>query len=329
MRRLGAGICAAVVGTITAMTLGSGTASADTLLNDYTVQLGQYSIPATPAAGFVGGDALPKIPGTLGNPTELFMTDGGSTSQVLAVPGGTSAWGTQVRTEQATGSSGQIWRFQLIGWIGLKTRTSTQIATFGNPAGLLQKTPVYKIINYHADGSHTCLDGSGGNPTAWTAIDSYGCDPNETNQTNQLWVVENTIQDNSMIYPNGAEYSFTPGNPNTTPFFPAWASEPLQQNPWHGLGGVYGSQPTVIQNVATLVANGFDTTTSPMLSAATTLHGHNSAAVVAPQEWPVSTANSTWVVNDTTPRPVPPPTGPADTGGGKQSCSMFQCLLYG
>jgi hypothetical protein len=314
---------------MTALTLGAGTASADALLNDYTVQLGQYSIPAAPAAGIVGGDALPTIPGTLGNPTELFMTDGGQTSQVLAVPGGSSAWNTQVRTEQATGSSGQIWRFQLIGWMGLKTRTSTAISTVGNPAGLLQKTPVYKIINYHADGSHTCLDGSGGNPTAWTAIVSYGCDPNEPNQTNQLWVANNTIQDNSMMYPNGTDYTFTPGDPTTTVSFPAWASEPLQQSPFHGLGGVYGSQPTVIQDVATLVANGGDTTASPMLSAATTLHGHNSGVVVAPQEWPVSTVNSTWVVHDTTPRPTPPPTGPVDTGGGNQSCSMFECLLYG
>ena len=72
---------------LAALTFGAGAAHADTLPNGALVQLGQYPIPSTPAAGFSGGDALPTIPGTLGNPTELFMNQGGSSSQVLGVQG--------------------------------------------------------------------------------------------------------------------------------------------------------------------------------------------------------------------------------------------------
>ena len=117
---------------------------------------------------------LPSTPGALGNPTKLFLDQGTSPNQVLGVKGGSSHG-----TEPESGSSGQTWRFQLVGWIAMLTQTSQILPTFpqGNPSGLLQKMPVYKIINYHADGTHTCLDGTGGNPTAGTMIDSYGVTP--------------------------------------------------------------------------------------------------------------------------------------------------------
>jgi hypothetical protein len=330
--RWGRRVLAAAVAAagLAAMTVGAGAAHADTLPNSDLVQLGQYSIPSeppaavTPQLGGVYGDTLPTSPGALGNPTEVFMHGtGSSTTQALGIQGDSSAWGAQVETENATGSAGQIWRFQLVGWIAALTQTSQQITSFGNPSGLLQEMPVYKIINYHSDGTHTCLDGYGGNPTAGTMIDSYGCDPNQVNQTNQLWVVADTTADAPMINASGQQYEFTPGNPATAPYFPEWLTSELQASPWHSSEAVYGDYSTVIESVGAIEASGGSTTQAPFLSAGyANIDGVNSPVWLWNQ-FPVDQANSAWLLSDITP--------PASSGSGSgptgPSCSMFQCLL--
>jgi hypothetical protein len=310
---LGAVVAAA---GLAAVTFGAGAAHADTLPNGSLVQLGQYSIPATPAAGAVEGDAVPVYPGTLGNPTELFMNQGGTSSQVLSVKGGSSAWGTPVETETATGSAGQIWRFQLVGWVAMLTHTSQVIPTVGNPSGLLQEMPVYKIINYHSDGTHTCLDGVGNDPAVGSAVDSYGCDPNQVNQLNELWVVANTAMDATMINAVGQPYNL---------YFNEWLTSDLQASPYHGINGVYGDSNTVIENLATIQASGGDTTQAPVLSAGYgSLTGVNSPVGLMAQQWPVSQANSAWLIHDTTPGKNQPPTG---SDPNPPQCSMFACLF--
>ena len=113
-----------------------------------------------------------------------------------------------------------------MGSIAVLTQTSQEIATHGNPSGLLQDVPVYKIISYHPDGTHTCLDAFGGNSgAAGTMVNSDECDPYQFNQTNQLWIIGNTEQDNSMMNSEGQTYMFTPGDPATTPSFPPMAHE--------------------------------------------------------------------------------------------------------
>ncbi len=334
-------VAAAAVATasLAALTAGAGAAHAATLPNGPTVQLGSYPIPFTPAAGIQGGDALPAIPGTLGNPTQLFMTQSSSQStQLLTVKGGSSTWGTPVQTAPAAppiaglpGLTSQIWRFQLVGYIGLKTQTSQQIATFGNPSGLLQKLPVYKIINYHADGTFTCLDASDGNPdgnpASGTMIDSWGCDPYQFNQTNQLWIIANTGQDDSMMTSAGQTYMITPGDPSTTPYYPAWLTSTLQNTPWHQ--PVYGDPFSVIENVAALQSSGWDTTQAPVLSAsATNLPGVNSLTWLHGQSFPVTNDNSTWLIHDTTTTTAG--SGGSNSGAGEHAtCTGVQCLFDG
>lgn len=267
-RRSAAGATVAAA-SLAVLTVGVSAAHADTLPNGPTVQLGQYSIPSTPAAGIPGGDALPRNLGTLGNPTQISMQ--GGASRVLDVQGGSSAWGAPVETEPAPASltAAETWRFQLVGYIA---------ATTPAPESPL-RMPVYKIINYHSDGTHTCLDGFGGNPTAGTMIDSYGCDANQVNQTNQLWIIGNT-QQTEPKWSGGQGYW-------------AWLSTKLQPDP-----SVWPTNSnSVIENVATLQANGWDTDKTPVLSASATLQVQLQNQN-APQ---VSTPNSTWLVHDTTP----------------------------
>jgi hypothetical protein len=316
---------ATATASLAALTLGAGAAHADTLANGPTVQLSQYSIPSTAPAAIPGGDALPTVPGTLGNPTELFMREGPSgSSMVLGVQGGSSAWGTPIDTETAAESSGQIWRFQLVGYIGLNTQAVQQAIGFGYPSGLLQRTPVYKVINYHPDGTHTCLDGLGGNPTTGTMVDSYGCDPNQVNQTNQLWIIGNTEQSNPMMYSNGQLFY----DPSYIPPFPEWLRSDLQTNPVNSSGAYNGNDPdSFIENFGTLEASGWDTTQAPVLSASyTDTAGLNSRIwLQTNQQVPVTTDNSTWLVYDTT-------TTKTGSGGGSGSgspvtCTGFQCLF--
>ncbi len=195
-RRLAwSGVLAGVAGlNLAATMLGATAAYADTLSNSSTIQLGNYPVPESPAAGVPGGNAIPQNMGTLGNPTELFVNGQGTTNQVLSVQGGSASSGTPVATEPNTNDPNQVWRFQLVGHIDVTTPDAAanyySIATPGQPPvnNVLEQAPVYKVINYN-NGAHTCLDAYGGGGAPYTTVDSYGCDANQINQTNQLWVM--------------------------------------------------------------------------------------------------------------------------------------------
>jgi hypothetical protein len=311
---------AAALAMVGASLASSGAAFADTVPNGPDVALTQYAIPTTAAAGVTGGDALPTIPGTLGNPTQLFMSQTYTTTQALGIPGDSSAWGTQVSTETATGGPGEIWRFQLVGSIKVTTQTSTGLLQFAFPANLLQTLPVYKIINYHSDGTHTCLDGYGNSPTAGSVIDSYGCDPNQANQTNQLWVIGNTMQGRTLDNQDGTAYE-TPYGSMTAP---AWMSSALQANP---LPDEDGTPNSVIENVAALQASGWNTTQAPILSSGVTnVQGINSATDLLGQGvFPTNIGNSTWLIHDTTMSSAGAGNS-SSSGPNKANCTMYECL---
>jgi hypothetical protein len=311
------GAAAAAV-SLTALTFGAGAAHADTLPTTPTIKLGQYSIPATAPAGIPGGDALPAMLGTLGNPTELFMTQSSSASStVLGIQGDSSAWGTPVDTETAAASPGQIWRFQLIGWIGVHTYLTD--ITENLPPGIMQGMPVYRIMNYHPDGTITCLDGSGGGGASGTMIDSYGCDPNQVNQTNQLWIIGNTDQLSPMIQSNGDEYvaygAWTARN---------WLSSNLQKDP----DSINGYAPnSVIENVASLQASGWQANQAPVLSASyTNQRGINSLVWLQSQGNGLTTQNnSTWLIHDTTSTSAG--SGSGSGSGSSANCTGVACLF--
>ncbi|MEV4517884.1 hypothetical protein AB0K00_54105 [Dactylosporangium sp. NPDC049525] len=301
-KRLSARLAAAgfALAAVAALVLGAaGVAQAETLPNGTLVQLGQYSIPAVPPApvpvpnGTPGGYALPTTPGALGNPTKVFLNDGLSLTHVLAVPDGSSQWGRLVRSETESGSSGQLWRFQLIGYIAMLTQNSYAIPTLpgAGPADLLQKMPVYKIINYHADGTHTCLDGYGGGTGPGTLVDSYGCDASEVNQLNQLWVVASTQKTYPMVDFFGRPTQV--GHANA-----AWLSSTLQNSPYavsaNGYGYLGGDGATVIANVAAIQAAGGDTTKTPVIAP-------DGSAVWYFIQRQTSPATATWVLSDTAP----------------------------
>ncbi len=253
-----------------------------------------------------GGDALPTILGTLGNPTQLFLANSNVATQVFGVRGDSPALATPTITEPAADqSTGQIWRFQLVGWIGMHTY-ETNSAWRGD----LQQVPVYKVINYHSDGSHTCLDATGGTGAAGSSVLSNLCDPYSFNQTNQLWVVGDTDALTNIIYVGGQ--------------YPA--TIPLQ------LSALQDSNRTVLENVASLQANNWDTSTAPVLSAAPgvvqgsagNIQGSNSPLSLQDQRnWPVTQANSTWIVHNIVPTA-------ASNGSGSNSgpsCTMFACMF--
>ena len=122
-------------------------------------------------------------------------------------------------------------------------------------------------------------------------MDSYGCNPNQVNQTNQLWVVGSPA-DMAQIF--NASGSLVPNLVVSEPF-----SNYLQTDAASGLSD------SVIENVATLVADGWGTTTAPVLSATySNLAGIDSGLVLQAQTFPVETMNSTW---DIEPAFTPPP----------------------
>ena len=162
----GTTLAATAVG-LAAMTVSAGSASADTLVNGPTIHLGQYAVPGHAPAYVDGGDVLPQIEGTLGNPSSIFMTGSSAVltanTQVVEVPNGSTTWGVQAATNVSNGGSAQSWFFQRVGWVGVETPSVSDPTKLG--------VPVYKIINFKPGGSRTCLEGMGANPDAgqrWT-----------------------------------------------------------------------------------------------------------------------------------------------------------------
>ena len=275
-------VAAATAAAITAMTAG-GVADAAPISNTPTIQLGRFAIPATAPAYVNGGDLLPRINGTLGNPTTIFMS--GSTvvatagSQVIEIPGGSATWGTGVRTNDTiAASTSQTWYFQRVGWVGVGTPAVDGVRR-------VVGAPAYKIIQYNPSGGYTCLDALGGSGAPGTAVGSSRCAANNENSTNQLWIVASTAQSNDTFNPatgirdeGSARQIFSP---------------PLQQS---NAANATGLENSIIMNVASLVDHGWDTTQTPVLSAAVdnTRGVHSRLWLKAPTDWPADTTNSTW-----------------------------------
>jgi hypothetical protein len=294
-----------------------GSARADAITTHATVNVGNDGIPASPPKYIHGGDSIPTATGTMGNATELFVGAGyQNTNQVMGVQNGSTAWGTPVTTSVATGSHSQQWYFQRVGWINMHT-PMVDLLNFDPPSvfhdNSLEQVPVYKIINYNGN-SVTCLDAYGGSGAADSAVDSYGCNPNQANQANQLWVI-------SYARPFGEEGEEvdTPMSPGSSPWidkfvYPQYSAK-LQPNPWAS---------GVIENVASLAANGWNTAQAPVLTASfNDLAGFDSPLKLEPQsQWNTLSKNSTWGTVD--------PNGGSGSGQGSgqgPSCSPFACLI--
>ena len=150
--------------------VGGTAAYAATIPNGPTVQLGTYSIPGSAPQYVSGGDLRRHITAPWGNPAAIVITGSGgsvtASSQVATVPNGS--------TGQAPGGTPavQTWYFQRIGYIGATTPAMTSAGGTDMLA-----VPVYKIINYNTDGTHTCLEAYGvGDPNAGQAAESDVCD---------------------------------------------------------------------------------------------------------------------------------------------------------
>lgn len=161
-------IFAAAAVSLAAMTLAAGTASADTL----------YGPTGSP-----GAPTLPTTSGTFGNPVNIYTggTTGDLTNQVIEVPFNSSASGTGARVYNVNGSNAQRVYFQ-------RVTSATVHPTAGDTS---QQMAAYRIVHFTQDGQ-LCLDadGSNGAPGAGSAVTWFQCDPNATNQPNQLWLYQ-------------------------------------------------------------------------------------------------------------------------------------------
>jgi hypothetical protein len=272
-RRRGLAATVAVAATLAvAGAVGAGTASADTLPNGGGVNLATYAIPTTAPAYIRGGDMLPTIPGTLGNASELFVAENGNTNQALTIQGGATAWGTPVVSAPSTDSKAQQWYFQLVGSVTIQIEA---IEPFSAQYVLAPvSVPAYRAISYNG-GSPTCLDVYGGSGTAGSTVDAYGCNPNQVNQTNQLWTVEPTW--------NGYDQN-------------------LEAN----------SDNMIITSLASLAEDNFNYATAPVVSAGIdNIDGVNSSVQLS-DSWPMDVANSTYVMVDPNASPTSSsPSGPS------------------
>jgi hypothetical protein len=154
--------------SLAAITLSAGLAQADTL----------YGPTGTP-----GGPTLPTTAGTFGNPTNIYTggTIGDFTNQVIEVPNNSADSGTGARTYTVNGSNAQRIYFQHVS-------TATVYPTADHVA---QSWGAYRIVHFTQNGQ-LCLDadGSDGAPGAGAAVTWFACDPNATNQPNQLWLTK-------------------------------------------------------------------------------------------------------------------------------------------
>ncbi len=266
--------------------LTAGAASAASLPNGPTIQLGQYPVPASaPQPQHVaGGGMLPLDDGALGNAASIAVTGERSPDgpEVVTIPGGSSAWGTQLKTAEPSTSPtlgpAQVWYFQRAGYVGVNTPATT--AAGGTD---MLAVPVYRIINYNPDGLYTCLEARGSQPAAGSIVDSNGCDVNGAPQTNQLWVVGSPGQTNETINATTGAFDGNSG--------PQIYSSYLQGSST----AESGLSDSVIENVATLAADGWNTAQAPVLSADANSTGSASPLTLHAQST-LTSENSTWNV---------------------------------
>jgi hypothetical protein len=239
--------------------LSSGTANADTPVPAWMQpSLASYGVPMTAPDYVPGGDLLPQIPGTLGNPVQLLMN---SQNQAIGAPD--ANWGTELQTQDAQqGATSQTFYFERMGTVHVNL-----------PNGFAG-VGVYRILHYSSSGV-TCMDGLGGSPAAWTPIGLYGCDPNHAGQTNQLWII-GRIDDQVA---QGSEQSI---NAALTYAF--------------GESGADSAAYT-IENLSTVVDNNATTSATPVLSATeSNLRGYHSGIDLASQTGVAFDFNSMWNV---------------------------------
>ena len=275
---------AAAVAAFGLAALTAGAASAASLPNGPTIQLGQYPVPASaPQPQHVaGGGMLPSDDGSLGNAASIAVTGERSPDgpEVVTIPGGSSAWGTQLETDEPstapTLGPAQVWYFQRVGYVGVNTPATT--AAGGTD---MLAVPVYRIINYNPDGLYTCLEALGGQPAAGSIVDSNGCDVNGAPQTNQLWVVGSPGQTNDTINATTGAFDGNSG--------PQIYSSYLQGSST----AESGLSDSVIENVATLAADGWNTAQAPVLSADANSTGGASPLTLHAQST-LTSENSTW-----------------------------------
>jgi len=267
---------------LTALTAGA--ASASTVPNGPTIQLAQYPVPASaPQPQHVtGGGMLPLDDGTLGNAASIAVTGDRTPEppQVVTIPGGSSAWGTQLETDEPSTSPtlgpAQVWYFQRVGYAGVNTPATT--AAGGTD---MLAVPVYRIINYNPDGLSTCLEALGSQSAAGSIADSNDCDVNGAPQTNQLWVVGSPGQTNDTINA-------------TTGAFDGNSSAQIYSSYLQGSSTAEsGLSDSVVENVATLAANGWNTAQAPVLSADANSTGGASPLTLQAQST-LTSDNSTW-----------------------------------
>ena len=281
-------LAAAVAVSATALSLGAGAASADTLVNTGTVHLGNYRVPvflnaAMPVPGTPEDNGfLPSHDGSIGQLTTLILgrlanyTD---PVQVLESSDSSASWGTEVRTDDSMANAiGQRFRFQRVGWVGVQSPAVDGVTR-------VVGAPVYRILSISGTaGSPLCLEASGGSGAAFTDVDQYGCNPNQTNQTNQLWVVASAAQSNATFTPAGVYDHGSAGED----FSPA-----LQQA---DASTATGLQDSVLFNLASLNEHGWKTAETPVLSATVDnmLGRDTRLQLMPPTTWPANANNSTW-----------------------------------
>jgi hypothetical protein len=297
----------AVIATAVAVLAVAAQAQATELTNAFYVHVETTAAAPAVAPNYVaGGEVIPNGPGSLGNPFALTLPNG----QALGVQNGSTAWGTPVVSENPTGKSNEAWRLYRVGWIavwpdctGGSNCTHDDQLSDGTPLGTGE--PVYKIINY-ASGGHTCLDAAGDNPAPGAAVTSYGCDPNQVNQTNQLWMIganpdyEFSANHNAVDMTNG---ELLPGS-----LVPAYTNAISDQAE---AAGQY-----TLTNVASLLADEGQPAQAMILSSGDNVNGTNSPSIVSTPA-NASTSNSLYEL-----RALVPPAGSPPT-----NCAGIACLF--
>jgi hypothetical protein len=321
---------AAAVAALAVTTAGAaGAHASEPLANGPTVQLSTYNIPASAPAYQNGGDLLPAYNGTLGNAVNIFMTGQSNNytsnnTYALGIPGASTTWGTQVSTGAYTGAASQEWFFQRIGYVGVTIPTTAGRSVDGTPVDLA--VPVYRILNYNPSDpgvGFTCLESASESGAAGSIVESSNCNPNPPAQTpgNQLWVVGSPKQTNDIIYTTTG--AFVP--PPSTFAQPQVYSEPLQSNPPIQLAA-NSLENSVIENVASLWNNGWNTYAAPVLSATyTNMPGINSGLQLAAQAFPATYGNSTWNLVPGYAPAAPPTNNPDNTCSGLSGYSVLMC----
>jgi hypothetical protein len=319
-----AGVFASVA-VASALLVSAPTASAAALTNGPTVSIGQYSVPTWASSA---PSTLPTSVGATGGLTPLYVTESAAGSnQVVTIPNPVTLYGGSLEQQPVVTADSpasffaglgiqQTWSIQNVGYVGVSTPTTAQFTTSG--AALEQQLPVYRIIGglEPQDAWATeCLQ-STKNAAPGTAVQIGTC----SYDSSDLWIIGNTAQRVNFIASTG----FSLGG--LMPAFPEWISTALQPN-----GGPSNS---VIENLASLASDGWNTNTSPVLSADTAnIEGYHSALALQSQTtWPTDQANSTWIIPTQSLSDASNTTSTGSgtgTGGGSSSCVGITCLVTG